>query len=134
MIHLDTSFLVDLLRESARGEEGAASRMLGTIQEEELRMSVFVACELATGAGMSKKSSEEKRKVDRLCSSLGIDYPDERFPPTYASLLRTQERGSGRISTMDLLIATSALVAEASLLTRYAKDFSRVPGLDLLTY
>jgi predicted nucleic acid-binding protein len=35
---------------------------------------------------------------------------------------------------MDLLIATSATVAEASLLTRNARDFSRVPGLDLLTY
>ncbi len=134
MIHLDTSFLVDLLRESANSEEGPASHMLGTIQEEELRMSVFVACELAAGAEMSGKPSEEKRKVDRLCSSLGIDYPDERFPPAYGALLRTQERGSGRISTMDLLIATSALVAEASLLTRNAKDFSRVPGLEVLTY
>ncbi len=91
-------------------------------------MSVFVAGELASGAEMSRKPSEEKRKVDRLCSSLGIDYPDERFPPAYGSLLRTQERGSGRISTMDLLIATSAIVAEASLLTRNAKDFSSVPA------
>ena len=93
-----------------------------------------MACELAAGAEMSKRPFEEKRKVDRLCSSLGIDYPDERFPPAYGSLLRTQERGPGRISTMDLLIATSSVVAEASLLTRNAKDFSRVPGLDLLTY
>ena len=92
-----------------------------------------MACELAAGAEMSKKPFEEKRKVDRLCSSLGIDYPDERFPPAYGSLLRAQERGPGRISTMDLLIA-SAVVAEASLLTRNAKDFSRVPGLDVLTY
>ncbi len=83
---------------------------------------------------MSKKPSEEKRKVDRFCSSLGIDYPNEPFPPAYGSLLRAQERGSGRISTMDLLIATSALVAEASLLTRNAKDFSRVPSRDVLTY
>ena len=85
-------------------------------------------------AEMSKKPSEEKRKVDRFCSSLGIDYPNEPFPPAYGSLLRAQERGSGRISTMDLLIATSALVAEASLLTRNAKDFSRVPSRDVLTY
>ena len=134
MIHLDTSFLVDLLRESARGGEGPASRILETLQEEELRMSVFVACELAAGAEMSKNPSEERRKVDRLCSSLGIDYPDERFPPAYGRLLRAQERGPGRISTMDLLIATSATVAQASLLTRNAKDFSRVPGLDVLTY
>jgi tRNA(fMet)-specific endonuclease VapC len=134
VIHLDTSFLVDLLREAARGAAGPASRFLGGVSDEELRMSVFVACELAAGAAMSTKPSEEKRKVDRLCSSLSIDFPDERFPAAYGSLLSAQGRGSGRISTMDLLIATSAVIAEASLVTRNAKDFSRVPGLDILSY
>lgn len=63
-----------------------------------------------------------------------MDYPDEGFPSVYGSLLASQERIHGRISTMDLLIATSALVAGAPLVTRNAKDFSRVPGLDVLTY
>jgi len=35
---------------------------------------------------------------------------------------------------MELLIATSALVAGAPLATRSARDFSRVPGLDVLAY
>ena len=52
----------------------------------------------------------------------------------YGSLLALQARGRGRISTMDLLIATSALVAGAALVTRNATDFSRVPGLDVLGY
>lgn len=63
-----------------------------------------------------------------------MDYPDERFPPVYGSLLGSQERTHGRISTMDLLIATSALVAGAPLVTRNARDFARVPGLDVLAY
>ena len=61
-------------------------------------------------------------------------YPDERFPSVYGSLLASQERSRGRISTMDLLIATSALVAGAPLVTRNAGDFARVPGLDVLAY
>jgi tRNA(fMet)-specific endonuclease VapC len=134
VIHLDTSFVVDLLRESSRGAEGPASRLLGSIQDEELRLSVFVACELAAGAAMSTRPTEEKRKVDRLCAGLSVDYPDERFPATYGFLLSALERGPGRISTVDLLIATSAVIAEASLLTRNAKDFSRVPGLEVLGY
>jgi tRNA(fMet)-specific endonuclease VapC len=93
-----------------------------------------VACELAAGAAKSTKPSEERRKVDRLCSSLLVDYPDERFPAAYGSLLASQERGQGRISTMDLLIATSAVIAGASLVTRNTKDFSRVPGLEILSY
>jgi predicted nucleic acid-binding protein len=35
---------------------------------------------------------------------------------------------------MDLLIATSALLDDAPLVTRNVKDFSRVPGLRLLEY
>jgi predicted nucleic acid-binding protein len=83
---------------------------------------------------MSTRPAQEKRRVDRLCEGLHIDYPDERFASTYGSLLASQERGRGRISTMDLFIATSALVAGAPLVTRNARDFSRVPGLDVLTY
>lgn len=134
MIHLDTSFLVDLLREAARGSEGLASRFLATVRDEELGISVFVACELAAGAAMSTRPTQERRRVDQLCAGLHIEYPDERFPAAYGSLLASQERGKGRISTMDLLIATSALVAGVPLLTRNAKDYSRVPGLDVLAY
>jgi predicted nucleic acid-binding protein len=83
---------------------------------------------------MATKPIEEQRKVERLCSGLSIDYPDERFPAVYGSLLAALERGTGRVSTMDLLIATSALIAEASLVTRNTKDFSRVPRLEILGY
>jgi tRNA(fMet)-specific endonuclease VapC len=134
VIHLDTSLLVDLLREAGRGTEGPASRLLAGLPDEEVGISVFVACELAAGAAMSTRPAQEKRRVDRLCEGLHIEYPDERFASAYGSLLASQERGRGRISTMDLLIATSALVAGAPLVTRNPRDFSRVPGLDVLTY
>ena len=134
MIHLDTSFLVDLLREAAGGGEGRASRFLEGVVDEELGISVFVACELAAGAAMSTRPAREKRRVDQLCEGLHVEYPDERFATVYGSLLAAQERAGGRISTMDLLIATSALVGGAPLVTRNAKDFSRVPGLDVLSY
>jgi predicted nucleic acid-binding protein len=38
------------------------------------------------------------------------------------------------ISAMDLLIATSAVLDDAPLVTRNTRDFSRVPGLRLLRY
>jgi predicted nucleic acid-binding protein len=38
------------------------------------------------------------------------------------------------MSSMDLLIATSATLDNASLVTRNVRDFSRVPGLRLLEY
>jgi tRNA(fMet)-specific endonuclease VapC len=134
MIHLDTSFLVDLLREAGRGGEGPASSFLASAQDQELGISVFVACELSAGAAMSTRPTQEKRRVDQLCAGLHVEYPDERFPAAYGSLLASQQRSGNRISTMDLLIATAAVLADAALVTRNTRDFSRVPDLVVLGY
>ena len=134
MTHLDTSFLVDLLREAARGGEGPASRFLASLEDQEVGISVFVACELAAGAAMSARPTQEKRRVEQLCAGIHVQYPDERFPVAYGSLLASQERSRGRISNMDLLIATSAVLAGAPLVTRNHKDFPRVPDLVVLGY
>ncbi len=93
-----------------------------------------MACELLAGAELSSHPQRERRNVERLCSGLTIAYPDERFAPAYGRLLAWQSRREGRIATMDLLIATSAVVAGARLVSRNAKDFSRVPDLELLSY
>lgn len=38
------------------------------------------------------------------------------------------------IPSMDLLIATAALIDDAPLVTKNVKDFSRVPGLRVIGY
>ena len=72
--------------------------------------------------------------MQQLCRGLAIVYPDERLPAAYARPLASQERTRQRIATMDLLIATAAVLDEAALVTRNAKDFARVPGLELVAY
>lgn len=52
----------------------------------------------------------------------------------YGRVLATLERAGQRIGAMDLLIATAALVDAAPVVTRNAQDFSRVPGLEVVTY
>jgi predicted nucleic acid-binding protein len=133
-MHLDTSFLVDLLRESTRHAPGAATSLLDTLEGEEVRVGVHVVCELLAGAELARHPGVERQRVRQLCTSLQVVYPDERFPTVYGRLLADLERRRQRISTMDLLIATAALVDEANLVTRNARDFSRVPGLELVTY
>ena len=134
MIHLDTSFLVDLLRERARGGSGPALDLLTSLQDRELWISVFVACELQAGAELATNPEPERVKIAGLCSSLQISFPDERFAPTYGRLLAWLQRRGDTIASMDLLIATSALVDEAPLVTRNTKHFVKVPGLELLSY
>ena len=60
--------------------------------------------------------------------------PGPTIPLTYARLFATLERAGQRIGNMDLLIAASAVTAEAPLVTRNMDKFSRIPELELLTY
>ncbi|MBI2469601.1 MAG: type II toxin-antitoxin system VapC family toxin, partial [Candidatus Rokubacteria bacterium] len=113
---------------------GPATRFLAAVQDEELGISVHVACELFAGAELSPRPAQERERVRELCDALQIVYPDERFAEVYGRLLAWQERHHQRIAVMDLLIATAALVEGAPLATRNVRDFSRVPGLDLARY
>ena len=132
MIHADTSFLVDLLRDAARGVRGPATMFLEEIAREEIRVGVHVVCELLAGAESAQRAAVERQRVRRLCASLVVSYPDERFAPVYARLL-TSLRGRP-IATMDLLIATAAIVDDAAIVARNVRHFGRVPGLEIRGY
>jgi tRNA(fMet)-specific endonuclease VapC len=134
VIHLDTSFLVDLLREAQNRTHGPAARFLEEHPDEELWISTPVLCELAAGAELSKDPTAERRRVARLCENLNISYLDQRFPAVYGRLFADLKRSGQKISSMDLLIATAAIIDSAPLLTRNLRDFNRIPGLDVKSY
>jgi len=134
VIHADTSFLVDLLRDAARGARGPATALLEEVAREEIRVGVHVVCELLAGAEGSQHPAVERQRVRRLCGSLVVSYPDERFAPVYARLLASLRGGGRPIATMDLLIATAAIVEDAALVTRNVRHLGRVPGLEVRGY
>ena len=135
MIHLDSSYLIDLLRETTRGRSGSALDFIeGLDDRETLVISVHVECELRAGAELARAPAAEHEALDHLLSGLLVAHPDHRFAPTYGRALSAVQRGRRRIAAMDLLIATAALVDEAPLVTRNVKDFSVVPGLEVLKY
>ena len=135
MLHLDTSFLIDLERETSREQPGAAFEFLEALDPDEvLAVSVHALCELRTGAELTRKTLETHEALDRLVAGLLVVYPDERFAPAYARLLAAIHRSKRDVATMDLLIATAATLDDAPLVTRNVKDFSRVPGLRVLRY
>ena len=114
---------------------GGAFEFLETLDDAEvLAVSAHVVCELRVGVELSRKPLKESDALDHLMSGLVVVYPDERFPVIYARLLAAIQRSGGTISAMDLLIAATALVDDAPLVTRNVRDFSRVPGLRVLGY
>jgi tRNA(fMet)-specific endonuclease VapC len=135
MIHFDSSFLIDLQRELARERPGAAFELIESFDAGEiLGVSVHVVCELRAGAELTKKAAAEHEAIDRLLSGLLVAYPDDRFPILYGRLLAATRRTGRAVASMDLLIGTAALLEDAALVTRNVKDFSKIPGLRVLSY
>lgn len=135
MILLDSSFLIDLQRETTRERPGPAFDFIESLDPGEvLGVSVHVVCELRAGAERSRRALENHESLDRLVSGLLVVYPDDRFAPAYARLAAAMARGGRPVAAMDLLIATAAMLEDAPLVTRNVKDFSRVPGLRVLEY
>jgi predicted nucleic acid-binding protein len=133
--HLDSSLLIDLLRETARGQPGPAFEVMESLPDAEvLAVSVHVVCELRAGAELAKRPLEEHEALDELLGGLLVAYPDDRFALTYARLLASLQKSGRSVGVMDLLIATAALIDDAPLVTRNVKEFSRVPGLRVIEY
>ena len=134
MIHLDTSYLVDLLREKQRGTEGPASQLLRDLGNETLAMSGCVLCELRAGAEMSIAPSSEHEAVGLLEDAIELAPLDGTVAKHYGRVLARLKADGEVIAAMDLLIASAALAADASLVTRNTRHFERVPGLSLRGY
>jgi predicted nucleic acid-binding protein len=134
MTHLDTSFLIDLLREQRRGAFGPAHTALEVMADDPLGVSVFALSELEVGVLSGAQSDRERAAVRTLADALTVAYPDSRFPQAYAEALLSMSKGARALATMDVLIGVTALVEGASLLTRNTRHFKAIPGLVLLSY
>jgi len=134
VIHLDTSFVVDVLRESSRPGGGPATSLLASLAEDEFAVSVFVVCELFAGAALAQRGDQERQRVRGFLSNLRIVHPDGEFAEAYGGIFAAARRSGRNSGVMDLLIATAAVRERARLVTRDRKDFIALPGLDLMSY
>ncbi|MCU0648459.1 MAG: type II toxin-antitoxin system VapC family toxin [Gemmatimonadaceae bacterium] len=133
-LHVDSSFVIDLLRERTAKGSRPATRRLEELADVTLVASVFVACELEAGTLLARDARAERRRIDALLHTIGVQYPDERLPPTYARLYAELYRRGQRIPAVDLFIASMAVADNVPLLTRNVRDFERVPGLTVMSY
>lgn len=134
MIHLDTTFLVDAIRESRRKTDGPARRWLADNTGEDLAISVFVRAELLVGALLHAEPDRERRRVLQVCGDLPVVAPGPQLAETYASVSAGLLRQGTPLATMDLLIGCTALDANAALLTANRAHFDRLVGLRVLAY
>lgn len=133
MSFVDTTFVIDLLREQRRSGQGRAHDKLRQLGDTLLHLSVFAVCELEAGAALHH-DREESQRVQRICACFEVVYPDEHFAHRYGTTLAELKRRRITVATMDLLIGVHTLVYAESIITRNLRHFQHIPYLQVEAY
>jgi predicted nucleic acid-binding protein len=126
---LETTFLVDLERELARGSPGPAQQFLEANEDATLHITYTIAGELAAGASLSDRD----RWRDFVAPFRILPF-NEDVAWQYGQSYRYLKEQGLVIGTNDLWIAATALAHDLPLATRNRRHFSRVPGLKIAGY
>jgi predicted nucleic acid-binding protein len=126
---LETTFLVDLERELARGAVGPAQAFLEARAAEPLFITFTVAGELAAGMRLDGRKRWEKfiAPFDTLSCTADVCWE-------YGQAFRYLRTNGLLIGTNDLWIAATAVAFQKPLVTRNVSEFQRVPGLEVVGY
>lgn len=129
-VALDTTFLIDLQRERSRGIDGGpAHRFLTADSALELHLSATALGEFAEGF------EDMDHPVLRAVRELHVLLPiDEETALTYGRITRDLRQEGRLIGTNDLWIAAASVRHEIPLVTANAAEFSRVDGVEVLSY
>jgi len=125
----DTTFLIDLQRETLRKNPGKAFRFLEAHPEAAMQISAITYGEIAEG--FLPDQDEAFVEVIRPYEVLEVTAAIGRQNGWISRGLRKK---GDRIGDNDLWIAATALEAGLPLVTRHSTHFQRIPGLRLLTY
>lgn len=123
---VDTDWFIDYLR----GREEARD-LLDALRPSGIAVSLVTYAEVYEGVATSPRRDEHLQKVDDFLAGvelLGIDVAVARIFGERRAALRAQGL---LIDNFDLLIAATALRFDLTLVTRNARDFRRVAGLQL---
>lgn len=127
---LDTNVCIPLIN---RTEQSLADRLLDATPSSVILCSV-VKAELYFGARNSRRVAENLDRVDRFCDVFDSLPFDDAAAARYGAV-RAQLKREGRpIGANDLMIASIALSADITLVSRNLEEFERVPGLDVITW
>lgn len=127
----DTSFVIDVF-----ASDPQAIRVLGLLQKDTRPMGVttFTHYELYSGVGRSKRPDAERTRVEAFLRELGVfDMTPEAAK--LAGLLDARLAIEGKsLRLVDLFIAATALHHGEAVVTRNKREFSKVPGLEVIAY
>jgi len=126
---LETTFLIDLEREAARLGSGPAHDLLARHPRHRLHITPTIAGALAAGTSLADRARWERFVAPFNVLALGRDVCWE-----YGNAHRYLQANGLLIGANDLWIAAAGLAHRMPVVSRNARHFARVPGLEVVSY
>lgn len=128
---LDTDFLINLMEE----DRGAKIKLVEFLKSgEPLSVCAITIMELFHGFSRVNKPQEEESKIHEVLHGLIVHPIDFDLARNAGKLEGSLVKKNAVIGMADALIATVALSAGEPVVTRNVKDFSKIAGLEIVTY
>lgn len=124
---LDSNACINLVN----GTSVALIRRLARCLPDDIRISCVVVAELRYGARNSTRVAENLRVVDGFLAPFVTLAFDDACASSYAEIRVDLKRRGEPIGANDLLIASTALAHDLTLVTHNVREFEHVPGLRL---
>jgi predicted nucleic acid-binding protein len=123
---VDSDYVADYLNGQLR-----SVAIVDSLREDGLGISVITFGEVHEGILYSRQRDADETNFNDFLRSVSV-LPVTRRIMRFFAEVRGQLRVQGQlIGDMDLLIASTALANDLTLVTRNARHFERIPGLDL---
>ncbi len=126
---LETTFLIDLERELARGAPGPAHDFLAARPTESLFITFTIAGELAAGMPL-----DARERWARFIQPFEVLPSSPEVCWEYGQAFRYLKTNGALIGANDLWIAATAVAFGKPVVTRNEREFRRVPRLEVLGY
>ncbi|MDD4300117.1 MAG: type II toxin-antitoxin system VapC family toxin [Methanomicrobium sp.] len=136
MIILDSTFLIDLIRSQNSSSYKRAFEFFNKISERDKTISTtFVnVYELYKGAYKSRDVNLSLLKIDGVLNLFPVLSHSDDYYPLYGELSARLEARGTPIGKFDEMIAAIAIFHDAAIVTNNISDFSKIPGLEIISH
>lgn len=129
-ILLDTNICIYIIKR----QPAAVLKHFLAYQVGDIGISSITLSELRYGVAKSAHREKNTKALDEFIIPLEVVSFDEEAARIYGDIRATLEKAGTPIGAMDTLIAAHALSLGIPLVTNNAREFSRIPALDIVDW
>lgn len=127
---LDTNVCIYIIRQ----QPAAVLKRFLEYQIGDIGISSITLSELRYGVAKSTHQEKNAKALDEFITPLEVVSFDEEAARVYGDIRATLEKAGTPIGSMDMLIAAHAVSSGIPLVTNNAREFVRIPSLNLIDW